>query len=81
VTHLGDGWRQALIALEGIVNLTGDGTRSTERQCCASAHAAIWAQVSCRQTRKALARARRYSLAGGHQVPARTEMAIDHAMR
>ena len=45
---------------EGIVKLAGFGARSITRQHCAGVHAAIWAQVSCRHTRKASARARRY---------------------
>ncbi len=44
----------------GIVNLPGQEACSTERQCCASIHAAICTHVSCRHTRKASARARRY---------------------
>ncbi len=48
------------IQVYGIVKLAGFGARSITRQHCAGVHAAIWAQVSCRHTRKASARARRY---------------------
>jgi dihydroneopterin aldolase len=48
------------IALAGIVNLAGCKARATARQYGSELHAAIWTQVSCRHTRKALARARRY---------------------
>ncbi len=45
---------------QGIVNLTGGRTRSTERQCHENIYAAIRTHVSCRHTRKALARTWRY---------------------
>jgi DNA-binding protein HU-beta len=54
------GWVPRASAVEGIVKLAGFGARSITRQHCAGVHAAIWAQVSCRHTRKASARARRY---------------------
>jgi hypothetical protein len=44
----------------GIVNLAGCKARVTARQYGSELHAAIWTQVSCRHTRKASARARRY---------------------
>ncbi len=48
---------------EGIVKLAGFGARSITRQHRAGVHAAIWAQVSCRHTRNASVRARRYRAA------------------
>ena len=47
-------------SLAGIVNLAACKARVTARQYGSELHAAIWTQVSCRHTRKALARARRY---------------------
>ncbi len=44
----------------GIVNLAGYQACTMTRQYCVDVHAAIWAHVSCRHVRKALARARRY---------------------
>ncbi len=47
----------------GIVNLAGCKARVTARRYGSELHAAIWTQVSCRHTRKASARARRYRAA------------------
>jgi hypothetical protein len=47
----------------GIVNLVRGKARLIGPQHGCELHAAIWTQVSCRQTRKASARARRYRTA------------------
>ncbi len=44
----------------GIVNLLGYKARVVVRQYGPELHAAIWTHVSCRHTRKASVRARRY---------------------
>ncbi len=49
-----------LMRENGIVNLSDHGTCLIAPQHGAVVHAAIWTHVSSRQTRKALARARRY---------------------
>jgi Ankyrin repeats (3 copies) len=46
--------------LLGIVKLLDRWARSSAQYDCPWVHAAIWTHVSCRHTRKASARARRY---------------------
>ena len=47
----------------GIVNLVRGKARVLRPRYGSELHAAVWTQVSCRQTRKASARARRYRAA------------------
>ena len=51
------------LSLAGIVNLVSCKPCAITPQYGSELHAAIWTQVSCRQTRKASARARRYRAA------------------